>query len=131
MLKLGIRNEFMKRVLVVDDEEGIQEIVQSCLEILHGWEVYLAGSGMEALDKAEVHQPDVILLDVSMPHVDGFTTLQQLREGPITRRIPVILLTAKVHPLEHEELEKFDISGLIAKPFDPLKLAEQIMAILP
>ncbi|WP_416674289.1 response regulator [Egbenema bharatensis] len=123
----------MKRVLVVDDEERIQEVVQACLEILYGWQVYTASSGTEALEQAKAHQPDAILLDVSMPEMDGITLLQQLRSNPATAKIPVILLTAKSHSLN--QLEASDkisgkVSGLITKPFEPLKLAEQIMAIL-
>ncbi len=119
-----------KRILVVDDEEHIQEVIQTCLEILQNWHVILAESGMEGLRKAEMEQPDVILLDVSMPDMDGLTTLQRLRENPTTQTIPVILLTAKVQPNDQARFTTLDIRGIITKPFDPLKLAEQIAETL-
>lgn len=120
----------MKRVLVIDDEERIQEVVQTCLEILQGWQVTLASSGMEGLQKAEVEKPDVILLDISMPEMDGFTTLKKLRENPLTQSIPVILLTAKVQPNDQAQFKGLNIAGLIIKPFDPMQLAAQIAATL-
>lgn len=119
-----------KRILVVDDEEHIQEVIQTCLEILQNWQVILAGSGMEGLRQAEMQQPDAILLDISMPDMDGLTTLQRLRENPITQTIPVILLTAKVQPSDHARFATLDITGIITKPFDPMTLAEQIAETL-
>ncbi len=120
----------MKRVLVIDDEERIQEVVQTCLEILQSWQVILASSGLEGLQKAAIEMPDVILLDISMPDIDGFTTLEKLRENPLTQIIPVILLTAKVQPIDQAQFKGLDISGLIVKPFDPMQLAVQIAEIL-
>ena len=120
----------MKQVLVIDDEERIQEVVQTCLEILQGWQVVLASSGMEGLQKAETEKPDVILLDISMPDMDGFMTLKKIRENSLTQTIPVILLTAKVQPSDQAQFKGLDISGLIVKPFDPMQLAAQISAAL-
>lgn len=119
-----------KRILVVDDEERIREVVQTCLEVLHSWQVSLAGSGSEGLAKAEAEKPHAILLDVSMPEMDGLATLEKLKANPITALIPVILLTAKVQPKDQAQFIALDIVGVITKPFDPLKIAEQIAEFL-
>ena len=79
-----------KRILVVDNEAYIQEVAQICLETIAGWQVILAGSGLEGLAAAEREQPDAILLDVMMPDMDGLATFSQLQANPATRSIPVI-----------------------------------------
>jgi CheY-like chemotaxis protein len=118
------------RILVIDDEERIQEVVQTCLEILGGWEVITASSGNEGLLIAQTQQPDAILLDVSMPEMDGLATFQRLQENPTTQSIPVILLTAKVQPADRERFAQLGIAGVIIKPFDPVQLASQVASAL-
>ena len=118
------------RILVIDDEERIQEVVQTCLEILVGWEVLTASSGNEGLLIAQTQQPDAILLDVSMPGMDGLATLQRLQENPTTQSVPVILLTAKVQPADRERFAQLGIAGVIIKPFDPVQLASQVASAL-
>ena len=115
-----------KRILVIDDEQRIQEVIQTCLEILTDWEVLTTGSGNEGLLKAQTQQPDGILLDVSMPEMDGIATFQKLQENPATQSIPVILLTAKVLPADQAQFAQLGVAGLITKPFDPLTLAFQV-----
>lgn len=119
-----------KRILVIDDEERIQEVIQTCLEILKGWEVFTASSGSEGLLKAQTQQPDAILLDVSMPEMDGLATFQKLQENSATQSIPVLLLTAKVQPADQAGFAQLGVAGVIAKPFDPLTLAVQVMTTL-
>jgi CheY-like chemotaxis protein len=119
-----------KRILVIDDEERIQEVVQTCLEILAGWEVLTADSGKEGLLQAESQQPDAILLDVSLPEIDGFTIFQRLQENPVTHAIPVVLLTAKVQPADWAKFAQLGVAGVITKPFDPVQLAAQIASAL-
>lgn len=92
----------VKKILVVDNEEYIQEVTKICLETVAGWEVLTAGSGHEGILKAEAHQPDAILLDVMMPDMDGFTTFEQLQANRATQTIPVILLTAKMQAGDHQ-----------------------------
>lgn len=118
------------RILVIDDEERIQEVIQTCLEILNGWEVYTASSGSQGLLQAQNQQPDAILLDVSMPDMDGFTTFAKLQENPLTKAIPVILLTARVQVAERGQFAQLGIAGVITKPFDPLILASQMIEVL-
>lgn len=120
----------MKRVLVIDDEELVQEVVQGCLEELGGWEVMLATGGRAGLTIAAQELPDAILLDVSMPEMDGIETLQKLQENPVTQSIPVIFLTAKVQPTDKVRFAKLNIAGMIAKPFEPMTLTNEIAKIL-
>ena len=120
----------MKRVLVIDDEDVVQEVIQGCLEDVGGWETLLAGSGSEGLIIATNQLPDVILLDVSMPDIDGVETFQKLQENPTTKDIPVVLLTAKIQPADRDRFSQLGIVGMIAKPFDPIMLASQVAAML-
>lgn len=116
----------MKRILIIDNETYIQEVAQICLETVAGWQVITASSGQEGIEKAEVEQPDAILLDVMMPDMDGPTTFQKLQARDTTRQIPVILLTAKVQASDRLRYAELGIKSAIAKPFDPMKLADQI-----
>ncbi|GAB4203451.1 MAG: response regulator [Coleofasciculaceae cyanobacterium] len=119
-----------KRILVIDDEERIREIVRACLEDLGGWETVTAESGKEGLLLAKAETLDAILLDVSMPDMDGFVFFEMLQENPATSSIPVILLTAKVLPDDRSRFETMGVAGVIAKPFDPLTISTQIATIL-
>ncbi len=119
-----------KRILVVDDEERIREVVRMCLVKLAQWEVMEAGSGEEAIQAAIAHVPDAILLDVSMPGMNGLETLQQLQRHPKTASIPVIFLTAKVQPNEQLQYKQLDVAGLIVKPFDPIQISKAISQLL-
>jgi CheY-like chemotaxis protein len=119
-----------KKVLVVDDEEDIREVTQVSLEMLKGWTVVTAGSGGGGLIMASKEQPDVILLDVMMPDMDGPTTFSKLQADPTTTHIPVILLTAKVQAADRQRFASLGIKAVISKPFDPMKLAEQIETVV-
>ena len=118
-----------KRILVIDDEDDIREVAQVSLETVPGWEVLTARSGREGLGMAAVEQPDAILLDVMMPDMDGPTTFQKLQSSPDISHIPVVLLTAKVQAADRRRFSTLGIKGLLAKPFDPLTLADQLAAI--
>jgi CheY-like chemotaxis protein len=119
-----------KSVLVVDDEEDIRAIAQLGLEMGGGWTVFTASSGQEALQMAADRQPDVILLDLMMPDMDGRETLQKLKANSLTQDIPVILLTAKIQKSERESFDDLDVAAVFAKPFRPMQLPEQISEIL-
>lgn len=119
-----------KRILVIDNEQYIQEVAQVCLETVAGWEVVTASSGKEGITKAASEQPDAILLDVMMPDMDGITTFQQLQANPETQAIPVLLLTAKVQATDRRRYADLGMKATIAKPFDPLNLANQVAAAL-
>jgi CheY-like chemotaxis protein len=119
-----------KRILIIDDEDDIREIAQLSLEAVRDWQVLTARSGKEGLTRAGVERPDAILLDVMMPDLDGPATLQQLRANPTTRSIPVIFLTAKVQSADRRRFANLGVQAVISKPFDPLRLAEQVSMAL-
>jgi CheY-like chemotaxis protein len=119
------------RVLLVDDEADIREIARLSLERIGDWTVMTASSGDEAVETVNREEPfAAVLLDVMMPGSDGPTTLQRLRAGPLGDEVPVVFLTAKVQPADRRRLEALGAAGVIAKPFDPVLLAQQLQAIL-
>jgi CheY-like chemotaxis protein len=120
----------LRKILLVDDEADIRLIAEISLSHLGGWQVIQAGSGREALDLALQAQPDLILLDVMMPGMDGPTTLEKLREQEDGRATPVIFMTAKVQKTEVDRLLSLGVRGLIPKPFDPMTLPADIRNIL-
>ncbi len=119
-----------KLVLIVDDEEDIREVVRISLEEFAGWQTITATNGVEGLQMAQRQPPDAILLDVSMPDMDGFELCEQLQCHANTRQIPVVVLTAKVLPSDRRRLEELRVAGVITKPFDPLTIWSQIAEIL-
>jgi len=120
----------IKQILVIDDEDDIRKLTQTCLEIMGGWKVLTASSGSEGIAVAQTAKPDAILLDVMMPDMDGTSTFQQLQANPVTRNIPVILLTARGRFSDQKLYTELGVKGVINKPFNPLKLAAQLAAAL-
>ena len=120
----------MRRVLVVDDDEIILEVAQMALEAVAGWTVITAGSGAEGVATARTEQPDAIVMDVMMPEMDGPTACQLLAADPRTRDIPIVLLTAKVQQSEQRQWASLPVAGVLAKPFDPMLLADQVCALV-
>ncbi len=118
------------RVLIIDDEEDTRSIASMSLTILGGLEVIEAENGQDGVNKAAAEQPDVILLDMMMPIMDGPSTLEALRSNDRTRNIPVIFLTAKAMTSEIERLKRMGARGILTKPFDPTVLATRMKAIL-
>lgn len=119
-----------KRILVIDDEDVIQEVVQGCFEDVAGWEVLLASSGQEGLEQVIAEQPDAIVLDEMMPGMDGIAFLKQLRANDDTPSIPVVLLTAKVDLADPQLLQELGVVDAIAKPFDAIALVERVAEVL-
>ena len=119
-----------KRILIIDDDDGIREIVAISLEALAGWEVLKADSGQAGVSLAYSAQPDAILLDVMMPVQDGIETLKQLQNQAETAGIATIFLTAKARPSERQRLLDLGCAGLITKPFEVQKLVPQICELL-
>jgi CheY-like chemotaxis protein len=117
-------------ILLVDDEPDIRTIAEMSLSQVGGWKTVLASSGAQALELAIIHKPDLILLDVMMPEMDGFATFKALAAQPETRDIPVIFMTAKVQSHEKERYVEFGAAGVIPKPFDPMQLPKEIRGIL-
>jgi len=119
-----------KSILLIDDEPNLAQVIAVCLESFKGWKVCVVNSGKEGLQVVEALKPDVILLDVMMPEMDGIEVLQNLQKNPAIRDIPVIFLTAKVQTSDREKFAELDIVGIVAKPFDPLKIADEIAQLL-
>jgi CheY-like chemotaxis protein len=120
----------IKQLLIIDDDQDILKLTQTCLEIMGGWQVLTASSGSQGLLKAQADKPDAILLDVMMPEMDGVATLKRLRDNPDTQHIPVILLTATGYSSDQPRFRELGVKGSISKPFKPLKLAEQVAQVL-
>ena len=119
----------LRRILMVEDEPDIQIIAQLALEALGGFTVKLCRSGSEALSSASAFAPDLILLDVMMPGIDGPAALKSLRVLPETATIPVIFMTAKAQTHEVQQLRELGALDIIPKPFDPMTLAATIQMI--
>jgi CheY-like chemotaxis protein len=119
-----------KHILIIDDEYDIRAVAQLALRTVGGWTVSTAASGTEGIATAIEEQPDVILLDVMMPDMDGLATLNALHTHPTTRSIPVILLTAKAQVSEQRCFTELGVIASIVKPFKAMKLAEQVAAFL-
>jgi CheY-like chemotaxis protein len=119
-----------RKVLVVDDDDEIREITQLALEVMGGWQVLSADRGAKALKVAREHRPDVVLLDVMMPDMDGPTTFSRMQLDPATRDIPVILLTAKVQVGHVQVWDSMPVVGVISKPFNPATLSDEVDALL-
>lgn len=120
----------MIRVLYVDDEPDIREIALLALSLDPGLEIREAASGREALAIMDEWLPDMVLLDVMMPGLDGPSTLACLRENPATMDVPVVFITARAQSQEVQGFTTLDALGVIAKPFDPMTLAQQVRAFL-
>ncbi len=99
------------------------------LETVGGLDVHICGSGQEALEAAEEYDPDLILLDVMMPGMDGPTTMAALRELPAFADKPMVFMTAKVQPHEVRHYREIGVAEVIAKPFDPMTLANQLREV--
>lgn len=119
----------LNRILVVEDEPDIQVISRMALEAVGGFTVQICASGAEALQFAPAFVPDLILLDVMMPGMDGPATLKALREIPRMSTTPVIFMTAKVQPSELAQYMAMGAMDVIAKPFDPMALSGTIKGI--
>jgi CheY-like chemotaxis protein len=120
----------MKCILVIDDEDGIRDLIRFSLEALTPWTVLTAASGMEGLAIAQAQRPDAILLDVMMPDLDGMATFTQMQLNPILQNTPTIFLTAKATATECDDLLALGIAGVITKPFKAKTLVSQIKICL-
>lgn len=116
----------MSRILYVDDEADIREVAAMSLELDPDFEVRTCASGIEAIGAAAEWLPDLILLDVMMPLMDGPATLAKLRAQPETKDIPVVFITARTQAHEVEGFKSLGARGVIAKPFDPMALAATV-----
>ncbi len=114
-----------KKVLVVDDEIPIQRIVKFNLE-KEGYDVSLADNGKKALESVKQSRPDIILLDVMMPEMDGYEVCKALKQNKSTKNIPVIMLTARGQESDEKKGLDAGADDYITKPFSPKKLMELV-----
>jgi len=119
----------LRSLLMVEDEADIREVAKLALEMVGGLQVDACGSGEEAMQRAGQVAPDLILLDVMMPGMDGPTTLKGLRTLPGLARTPIIFMTAKVMQSEVDDYLALGAVDVIPKPFDPMTLADQLKSI--
>jgi len=117
-----------KKILAVDDEKHIVRLVQVNLERA-GYTVVTANDGKEALQKVSDENPDLVVLDVMMPYMDGFEVLQNLRRNPSTRDIPVIMLTAKAQDADVFKGWQSGVDCYLTKPFNPMELLSFVKRI--
>ena len=122
-------NISLNRILLVEDDIDIQFIAKMALESVGGFTVQVCSSGQEALDKIPEFKPELILMDVMMPGMDGLTTFRELKKIEEFKSIPVVFLTAKVQTKEIEIYKEIGGIDVILKPFDPMTLTETIQNI--
>jgi CheY-like chemotaxis protein len=116
----------MRRVLIIDDDDDIREVAALSLESVAGWTIASASNGPEGIACAREFRPDAILMDVMMPGMDGPTTFRTMQQITELAHIPVLLLTAKVHGVDQRRFAGLGVATVLFKPFDPLRLAQQI-----
>jgi CheY-like chemotaxis protein len=119
----------LRRVLLVEDDPDIQAIASFALGSVGGFSVEVCASGSEAVARVPCFLPEIVLLDVMMPGMDGFSTLRALRELPQTATTPVVFVTARAQPHEIEQYRRGGACDVILKPFEPSELSDRLRAI--
>lgn len=122
-------SDSLRTLLYVDDEPDIREVVQLALGLADNLAVHACESGEQALARIPELKPDLVMLDVMMPGMDGPTTMSRMREDAALAHIPVIFMTAKAMPQEVARFRQMGAIGVIAKPFDPMRLSQQVFAL--
>jgi CheY-like chemotaxis protein len=117
------------RILICDDDPAILRVLQVNLEV-EGYEPLLAHHGEEALKLAQAEHPDLIILDIMMPRMDGYQTCQAIKADPSTKDIPVVFLSAKAQDADIEKGKTYDVVDYLTKPFDPDQLIEVVERVL-
>lgn len=117
------------KILLVDDEADIRKVAQLSLTAIGKFTTVTASSARQAIELAATEHPDLILMDMMMPGMDGLSALAELRSSPELQAIPVVFFTAKVQQQEIDHYLRVGAVGVVEKPFDPLALSEQIRRI--
>ena len=120
-----------KRILIIDDEDDIREVATLALETAGDFDVTTANGGRAGVEAARNRRPDLILLDVMMPQVDGWEMLQRVQERHGVGAIPVIMFSGKVDEQDADEAASRGAQGFIGKPFNPQELIDQTKQLLP
>lgn len=118
--------EELKRIMLVEDDEHIAFVTVMALEEIGGFEVRHFDGGQNALDGFDSFAPQIVLMDVMMPEMDGPETLSRLRQNPLAANVPVVFMTAKAQMHEQKGYLDLGATGIIVKPFDPMTLSDQV-----
>ena len=118
------------RILAVDDDEKILRVIEALL-IPHGYEVITARNGQEAITSMSIAKPNLVLMDIFMPEMDGYSALGKIKENDATKEVPVIMVTAVGQELNKQLAESLGAAGYITKPVDPAQLLDVIARLLP
>ena len=119
----------LKRVGCVEDDESIRMIINLALKDIGGMDVVSFSNGLDAIQNMAAHRPQMMVLDVMMPQMDGLQTLQNLRKDETLRDVPAIFMTAKAQPSEIAHYRELGAVDVVVKPFDPMTLAESLRQI--
>lgn len=124
-----IMKQALQHILCIDDETDILEVARMCLETVGGYQVSICSSGAEAVAKVDGIKPDLIMIDVMMPGMDGPATMIELKKNPALAKTPIVFMTARIQPTEIREYLVMGASAVLPKPFDPMTLSSQIQEI--
>jgi DNA-binding response OmpR family regulator len=127
--KLAENKELNKKILVVDDDRFISRLLTQTFEF-EGFSVSSANNGKDAIKQAETFLPDLIILDVMMPEMDGWDVCKELKSRPDTSSIPIIMLTAKSQGKDFEKGKSLGVAHYVAKPFNYAELLEKVKGIV-
>jgi two-component system OmpR family response regulator len=119
----------LKNILCIDDEQDILDIAKFALETLGNYTMEMCHSGKDALCRASMLNPDMILLDVMMPGMDGVAVYKALRQVPGLESVPIVFMTARVQPSEVIDYLDMGVEGIIPKPFDPVALPDAVASL--
>jgi len=122
-------NRQLQKIMMVEDDPDIQSVASFALEAVGGFQVAVCSSGPQALEQVEGFAPDLLLLDVMMPGMDGPTLLEFLRARPSTAHLPIVFMTAKAQPHEVEGYKSLGALDVVTKPFSPMILSDTLLAI--
>lgn len=120
----------MARILLIDDDPDARLLAVMVLGTLGGHDVLEASSGGIGVELAQQHPPDVVVVDMRMPRMDGPATIAALRASAATRDVPVVVMTATTEQAEHDEVRELGVAAIIVKPFDPATLPAQVEAVI-
>jgi CheY-like chemotaxis protein len=117
------------RVVVIDDDPDLRNLIKLTLEFTAGWQVTAAPDGASGIETAVAMQPDVIVVDLMMPGMDGYEVCRRLKAQENTKHIPLVMLTARKE-LNEGQLKEAGAAGVVFKPFDPEQLAERVLELI-
>ena len=113
------------RVVLIDDDQDLRTLIKATLEFTAGWQVVTAANGAEGIEAVREQQPDVVVVDLMMPEMDGYEVCRHLKQDPTTAAIPLVLLTAR-RELDDEQISAAGAAGVVFKPFESDELASRI-----